>query len=125
LSSFWHNIDLVFYQIGLYSVYHPYMSQHNWFVNWNAFQVTNSWCWLRECQECAKLPSRQRVATLKNLKYRIYFVSFNTFLVTSWFHMCYFIVLMSSLLFYNVENSKIKKTPGMSRCDQTFVWYCL
>jgi hypothetical protein len=39
----------------------------------------------------------QRVGTLKNL--------FNTFLVTTWFHMCYFIVLMSSLLFYNVENS--------------------
>jgi hypothetical protein len=25
--------------------------------------------------------------------------------------MCYFIVLMSSLLFYNVENIKIKKNP--------------
>jgi hypothetical protein len=31
---------------------------------------------------------------------------FNTFLVTTWFHMCYFIVLMSSLFFYNVENSQ-------------------
>ncbi|CDQ96925.1 unnamed protein product [Oncorhynchus mykiss] len=29
--------------------------------------------WLRECQQCAKLSSRQRVATLKNLKYEIYF----------------------------------------------------
>ena len=57
------------------------------------------WSWLRECQECAKLSSRQRVATLKNLKYKIYFDLFNTFLVTTWFHMCYFIVLMSSLLF--------------------------
>ena len=28
----------------------------------------SSWNWLRECQECAKLSSRQRVATLKNLK---------------------------------------------------------
>ena len=28
------------------------------------------WSWWRECQECAKLSSRQRVATLKNLKYK-------------------------------------------------------
>ena len=54
------------------------------------------WGWLRECQECAKLSSRQRVATLKNLKSKIYFDFFNTFLVTTWFDMCYFIVLMSS-----------------------------
>ena len=37
---------------------------------------------LRECQECAKL-SRQRVATLKNLKSQIYLDLFNTFLVTT------------------------------------------
>ena len=57
-----------------------------------AFQVVPSW--LRECQERAKLSSRQRVATL----------------VTTWFHICYFIMLMSSLLFYLVENSKNKET---------------
>ena len=33
---------------------------------------------------------------------------FNTFLDTTLFHMCYFIVVMSSLLFYNVENNKNK-----------------
>ena len=27
------------------------------------------WSWLRECQVCAKLSSRQRVATLKNITY--------------------------------------------------------
>ena len=59
--------------------------------------------------KCAKLSSRQRVATLKNLKYKIYLDLFNTFLVTTWFHMCYFIVFMSSLLFYNVENSTNKE----------------
>ena len=48
-------------------------------VNWNAFQGTTSWCWLRECQECAKLLWRQRVATLKNLKYKLYLDLFNTF----------------------------------------------
>ena len=42
----------------------------------------SSWSWLREYQECAKLSSWQRVATLKNL---IYFDLFNTFLgVTTW-----------------------------------------
>jgi hypothetical protein len=43
---------------------------------------------------------------LKNLKYKIYFDLFNTFLFPKWFHMCYFIVL-----FYNVENSKKKEKP--------------
>ena len=41
---------------------------------------------------CAKLSLRQRMATLK-----MYFDFFNTFLVTAWFYMCYFIVLMNSL----------------------------
>ena len=52
----------------------------------------SSWSWLRECQECAKLTSRIRVAALKNLQYKIYFDMFNRFLVTTWFHMCYFLV---------------------------------
>ena len=50
----------------------------------------------------------------------------NTILGTTWFHMWYFIVLMSSLFFYNVENSKkIKKNPWMSRCVQTFDLHCV
>ena len=78
------------------------------------------WSWLRECQEWAKLSSRQRVATLKNLKY---ILSLFWLLHDS---MCYFIVLMSSLLFYNVEHSKkIKKNSWMRRCVQTFDWYCI
>jgi hypothetical protein len=36
---------------------------------------------------------------------------FNTFLVTILFNMCYFIVLMFSLLFYNVEHFKNKEKP--------------
>ena len=63
----------------------------------------SGWSWLRECQECAKLSSRQTGATLKNL--------FNTFLLTTWFHMYYLIILISSLFFYNVENSKNKEKP--------------
>jgi hypothetical protein len=78
------------------------------------------WSWLRECQQCAQLSSSQRVATLNNLKSKIYFDLFNTFLVTIWFHTCYFIVLMSSLLFYNVENSTNKEKPSMSRCSKIF-----
>ena len=85
----------------------------------------SSWSWLRECQECAKLSSRQSMATLNNLKYKIHFDLFNTFLVTTWFHMCYFIVLMSSLLFYNLENSKIKNNTWMSSWVQTCDWYCI
>jgi hypothetical protein len=51
------------------------------------------------------------MATLKNLKVKIYFDLCNTFLVTTLCHMCYFIVLMYSLLFYNVENSQNKEKP--------------
>jgi hypothetical protein len=40
----------------------------------------------------------------------------NTFLVTTLFHMCYFIVLMSSLLFYNVEHSKVKNKEKPFEC---------
>ena len=40
---------------------------------------------------------------------QIYNVLFSTFLVTTWFHMYYLIVLTSSLLFYNVVNSKNKE----------------
>ena len=40
---------------------------------------------------------------------QVYFDLFNTYLVTTWFHMCCFIVLIYSLLFYNVENSKNKE----------------
>jgi hypothetical protein len=36
-------------------------------------------------------------------------ICFTHFLVPTWFHMCYFLVLMSSLFFYNVENSKNKE----------------
>ena len=40
-----------------------------------------------------------------------YFFRFFFCLVTTWFHMCYLIVLMSSLLFYNIENSQNKEKP--------------
>jgi hypothetical protein len=55
-----------------------------------------------------KLSSRQSVAALKNLKYKIYF--FGYYMIPT-FLMCYFIVLMSSPLFYNVEHSKNKEKP--------------
>ena len=58
-------------------------------------------CWKSVPHEAAS----PRVATLNNLLTKIYFDLFSTFLVTTLFHMCYFIVVMSSLLFYNVENS--------------------
>ena len=53
---------------------------------------------------------KARVAPWKNLKYKICFDLFNTFLVTTVHDsMCYFMVLMSSLLLYNGENSKNKE----------------
>ena len=73
----------------------------------------------------AVIKSNQRVATLKHLKYKIYFDLFNTF---CWLlHdsvLCYFIVLMSSLSFYTVENNT-NKNPGMSRCSKPSVWFCI
>jgi hypothetical protein len=44
-----------------------------------------------------------KVATLKNLKSKIYVFLFNTFFGFLHDSMCYFIVLMPSLLFSNVE----------------------
>ena len=84
--------------------------------------MTTSWSWLRECQECAKLSSRQKVATLKNLKYILICWTLFWLLHDS---VCYFIVLMSSLLFCNVENSKkIKKNSGM-RCPNFWLVLCM
>ena len=82
----------------------PTSAQYMW-----ELQTHSRRSWLREYQVCAKMSSRQREATLKNLKYKIHFDLFNTYLVTTCFHMCYFIVSMSSVLFYNVENSKNKE----------------
>ena len=63
-------------------------------------------------QACAKLSSRKRVATLKNLKYRIYFDLLEHFFG---YYMIPYVLfhsfVMSSLLFYNVENSKNKEKP--------------
>ena len=44
---------------------------------------------------------------ISNIKY----ILINPFLVTTWLYMCYFIILMSSLLFYNAENSTNKENP--------------
>ena len=45
------------------------------------FQVTTSWSWLRECQECVSRHQSKKVATLKNLKSKTYSGLFNTFFV--------------------------------------------
>ena len=55
-------------------------------------KVLTSWIWLRECQECAKLSSTQ---------YMYCSGLFNTFLFVI---ICSFIVCMSSVFLYNVEN---------------------
>ena len=56
----------------------PTSAQHMWKLLQDCWKsIPGEAC--RECQECAKLSSRQRVATLKNLKYQIYLDLFNTF----------------------------------------------
>ena len=44
-------------------------AQHMWELLQDCMEKYSRGSWLRECQECAKLLSRQRVSTLKNLKY--------------------------------------------------------
>ena len=53
-----------------------------------AFQVMLVERMPRVCKAVIKV----KVTTLKNLKSKIYFDLFNTFLVTTWFLLCYFIV---------------------------------
>ena len=80
-----------------------------------------SWSWLRECQVCAKLSSKAKDG-ISNIKYILICLTILWLLHDS---MCYFIV-MSSLLFYKCKKIvKIKKNPWMSRCVQTFDWYCI
>ena len=56
----------------------------------NPFQVTTSWSSRRECQDCAKQQSKQRVAALRNLKYETCLELYHTFLFTTELHMCSF-----------------------------------
>ena len=49
---------------------------------------------------------------------QIYFDLFTTLLVTC-FHICFFIVLMSTLLFYNIENSTNNEKP-LNELDLNF-----
>ena len=128
LAIIWICTVVLVVLIWLFTVYQPYLCTTQLMVpntlrkqeipqmnswqgrpfNWKPFQVTTSWIWLREFQECAKLAWKQKVATLKNLKYKTYSGLFNTVLFTTQFHMCSLIVVMSSVLIYNVENNKNK-----------------
>ena len=58
---------------------------------------------------------------LKNLKYKIYFDLFNTFLATTWFHMLFHSFDIFTLIL-QCKNKivQIKKTPWMSRCSKNF-----
>ena len=87
----------------------PTSAHHMWELLqdcWKSIPDEAGW----ENAKSAKLSSRQRVTTLKNLKYKIYF-DLTLFLITTWV----------SLFFYNVKN----KEKPLSRCVQTFHWYCI
>ena len=76
------------------------------------------------CQEYAKLSSWQAKGWLlwriSNIKYTL--ICLMLFLVITWFHVCYFIVFLSSLQCRKEKINILK--PWMNRCAQTFDWYC-
>ena len=98
---------------------HPTSTQLRWFgMSWNAeWRKSSQHMWELLQGYCQSIPSEAgwdngksvqschqgKGWLLWRISYKIYLYLFNTFLVTLWFHMCYFIFLMSSLLFYNVE----------------------
>ena len=125
LSCSCHNMDLVFYQVGLSSVYQPYpvttqligssSLKRKQIPQIHFFEIHSRWLhheagWEngKNGQSCHQ-GKRWQLWRISNIKYIL--ICLTLFFVTTWFHMCYFIVLMSSLLFYNVENSKNKEKP--------------
>ena len=94
---------------------HPTSTQLRWFgMSWNADWRKSSQQVLSICGNSfktvgeafqVKLIERIPRVCKAVIKAKVAILILNTFLVSTWFHMCYFIVLMSSLLFYNVENS--------------------
>jgi hypothetical protein len=82
------------------------------------------WSWLREYQACAKAVTAKGGYFEESQVYNVFGLIKNV--VTTCFHMCCFIVWMSLLLFYNVENSLKNKSPWMSSCPNfwlvLYVW---
>ena len=78
-------------------------------VKWKPFQVTPSWSSLTEGWGFAALSTKQRLATVRILKYETCFELFHTFLFTTCFHVCSFIVLMPSVRIYNVNSHENKE----------------
>jgi hypothetical protein len=84
---------------------HPTSTQLRWFgMSWTSEWRKRSQQLLSIFGNSFKAVEKAFLMTLVGYfeESKIYLDLFNTFLVTTWFHMCYFIVLMSSLLFYNV-----------------------
>ena len=85
----------------------PTSAQHMWELlqdYWKSIPCEAGWENAKGVQSCHQVEGY--LIQNSNMKYIL--ICLTLFLVTTWFHMCYFIVLMSSLLFYNVENSKTK-----------------
>ena len=100
----------------------PTSAQHMWELLqdcWNSIPHEAGWENAKSVQNCHQGKGW--------LLWRIYSDLFNTFLVTTSFHMCYFIVLMSSLLFYNVENSTKSRNTlewvGVSKILTCTIYY--
>jgi hypothetical protein len=114
---------------------HPTSTQIRWFgINWTAEWRKSSQQVLSICGNSFKTVGKAFQTKLVKRMPRVYkavikakdgyfeesqisnLFGFWTFSVTTLFHMCYLIVLMTSLLFY-------KQNAWMSKCVQTFEWY--
>ena len=87
----------------------PTSAQHMWELLqdlWKSIPGEAGWENAKSLQTCHQ-GKEWLLWRISNIRY-IYL--FNPFLLTTWFHLCYFKVLIFSLLFYNVENSKQTKT---------------
>ena len=123
LSCSCHKMDLVFNQIGLSSAYHLYLTFNiyndglprpnpkpdgakpiveNWENDMHSRCLPHEAGWenAKSVQSCHQ-GKGLLLWRISNIKY--IFICFNTLLVSTWFHMCYLIVFMSSLLFYYVD----------------------
>ena len=96
----------------------PTSAQHMWELLqdcWKSIPGEAGWENAKSVQSCNQ-GKGWLLWRISNIKYIL--ICWTLFLVTTWFHMYYFIVLMSSPLFYNVENSQNKETiewVGMSK----------
>ena len=88
LSFSCHNMDLVFYQIGLSSEYHPYLVTTQYWLTrqgkkFHKLTFNKAHLLIERMPRVCKAVIKAKGGTLKILKYKIYLELFNTCLVTT------------------------------------------